>query len=105
LIELNKDNWEEHIPNSAGWALVDFWSPKCVPCMNLMPDIKALAEKYEDKMNFYSLDTTKARRLSMAQGVMSLPVIAFYHNGEKKHEFSGEFTAEDIEKKIQEIIG
>ncbi|HBN96564.1 MAG TPA: thiol reductase thioredoxin, partial [Firmicutes bacterium] len=51
------------------------------------------------------LDTTSARRLSMAQGVMSLPVIAFYHNGEKQHEFSGEFGAEDVEKKIQEIIG
>ena len=51
--------------------------------MNLMPDIKALAEKYEDKMNFYSLDTTKARRLSMAQGVMSLPVIAFTITGEE----------------------
>jgi thioredoxin 1 len=73
--------------------------------MNLMPDMKALADKYGDKMDFYSLDTTAARRLSMAQGVMSLPVIAFYHNGEKKHELSGEFGAEEVEKQIQTIVG
>jgi thiol:disulfide interchange protein len=36
---------------------------------------------------------------------MSLPVIAFYHNGEKKDELSGEFTAEDVEKKILELLG
>ncbi len=105
MIALNKDNWEEHIPTSSGWAVVDFWSPKCVPCMALMPEMERLAEKHQDKMNFYSLDTTGARRLAMAQGVMSLPVIAFYHNGEKKDELNGDFGAQDVENKILELIG
>jgi thioredoxin 1 len=105
VIALSKDSWEEHIPNSTGWAVVDFWSPKCIPCMALMPDMERLAAKYGDKMTFYSLDTTSARRLSMAQGVMSLPVIAFYYNGEKKHELNGEFGPEDVESKILELIG
>jgi len=49
-----------------------------------MPAVERLAEKYGDKMKFCSLDTSKAMRLAMAQGVMSLPVIAFYYDGEKK---------------------
>ena len=85
--------------------MVDFWGPRCKPCLALMPHIERLAEKYGDKMKFYSLDTSKAMRLAISQGVMSLPVIAFYYDGEKKAELSGEFTAEDVEKKILELLG
>ena len=85
--------------------MVDFWGPRCKPCLELMPHVERLAEKYGDKMKFFSLDTSKAMRLAISQGVMSLPVIAFYYNGEKKAELSGEFTAEDVEKKILELLG
>lgn len=105
MIALDKDTWEEHIPNSSGWVLVDFWGPRCKPCLELMPAVEGLAEKYSARMPFYSLDTSKAMRLAMAQGVMSLPVIAFYHNGEKKHELTGDFGASDVENKILELLG
>ena len=105
MIALDKETWEEHVPNSKGWVVVDFWGPRCKPCLELMPAVERLAEKYGDTMKFCSLDTSKAMRLAMAQGVMSLPVIAFYYDGEKKDELSGEFTAEDVEKKILELLG
>lgn len=105
MIALDKETWEEHVPNSTGWVVVDFWGPRCKPCLALMPHIERLAEKYGDKMKFYSLDTSKAMRLAISQGVMSLPVIAFYYDGEKKAELSGEFTAEDVEKKVLELLG
>lgn len=105
MIALDKETWEEHVPNSKGWVVVDFWGPRCKPCLELMPAVERLAEKYGHKMKFCSLDTSKAMRLAMAQGVMSLPVIAFYYDGEKKDELSGEFTAEDVEKKILELLG
>ena len=105
MIALDRDSWDEHIPNSKGWVLVDFWGPRCKPCLELMPAVESLAEKYNDQMTFYSLDTSKAMRLAMAQGVMSLPVIAFYHNGEKKDELSGNFNAQDVENKILELLG
>jgi len=105
LFALDKDTWAEHIPNSSGWVVVDFWGPRCKPCLELMPAVERLAEKYGDKMKFYSLDTSKAMRLAMAEGVMSLPVIAFYHDGEKKDELSGNFDAQDVENKILELLG
>ena len=105
VIAIDKDSWDEHVPNSSGWVVVDFWGPRCKPCLELMPAMERLAEKYAEKMTFYSLDTSKAMRLAMAQGVMSLPVIAFFRDGEKKDELSGEFGAQDVENKILELLG
>lgn len=104
MIAVDKDSWDKIIPNSKGWILVDFWGPRCAPCLKLMPEVEKLAEKYKDKMPFYSLDTSKAMRLAMAQGVMSLPVIAFYRDGEKKEELSGDFNERDIEEMILELL-
>lgn len=104
MLAIDKNSWDEMITHSKGWVLVDFWGPRCAPCLKLMPEIEKLALKYKDKMPFYSLDTSKAMRLAMAQGVMSLPVVAFYQNGNKKEELSGDFNEKDVEEMILKLI-
>ncbi|HPX70778.1 MAG TPA: thioredoxin family protein, partial [Bacillota bacterium] len=64
-----------------GKVLVDFFGDGCVPCEALMPHVHAFAETYGDKLKFTALNTTKARRLAIAQKVLGLPVIAIYENG------------------------
>ena len=61
--------------------LVDFYGDGCVPCAALMPYVHGYAETYGDKLKFCALNTTKARRLAIAQKVLGLPVIAIYENG------------------------
>jgi thiol:disulfide interchange protein len=36
---------------------------------------------------------------------MGLPVVAFYLNGEKKAELTGGITPEQVEAKINELLG
>jgi len=35
MIALDKETWEEHVPNSKGWVVVDFLGPRCKPCLEL----------------------------------------------------------------------
>nr|WP_232294253.1 thioredoxin family protein [Syntrophaceticus schinkii] len=69
-----------------------------------MPEVEELAAKYEGKAKFCKLDTGGNRRLAISQKVMGLPTIAFYKDGEKVAEFSKEFSMEEVEKKLQELI-
>ena len=39
MIELNKENFDAEVLEAKGPVLVDFWSPKCDPCMALMPTV------------------------------------------------------------------
>ncbi len=105
MIVLEKDNFEEEITKHSGVAMVDFWSESCDLCKELMPDVEKLAEKYGDKMKFAKLDIQGKRRLAMAQGVMGLPSLVFYKDGEKKEHLSGEdLDPAEIEKVIQSYI-
>ena len=51
------------------------------------------------------MNTTKARRLAIKQGVMGLPVMAIYKDGEKVDELvKDDCTPETIEAMIKKYI-
>jgi thioredoxin 1 len=105
MLSLDRNNFDAEVLEAQGWVLVDYWSPKCEPCKELKPHVEQLGEKYGDDMKFCELDITKARRVAIGQKVMGLPVVAFYHNGEKKAELTGDITPEAVEEKINELLG
>lgn len=105
MIDLDKTNFEEEVLKAEGYVLVDFYGDGCVPCQALMPHIHGFEEVYGEKMKFTSLNTTKARRLAIAQKVLGLPVIAVYKDGEKVEEcVKDDATPENVEAMIKKYI-
>ena len=105
MVELNKENFEEEVLKADGKVFVDFYGDGCVPCAALMPFVHQYAETYGDKMKFCALNTTKARRLAIAQKVMGLPVMAIYENGAQIDVLvNDDCTAESIEEMIKKHI-
>jgi len=105
MLAVDKDTFETEVLKAEGYVLVDFWSEGCEPCKALMPHIHELAEKYEGKMKFTSLDTGKARRLAISQKILGLPVIAIYKDGQKIDELvKDDATPANVEAMIQKYI-
>lgn len=105
MVDLTKENFEEEVIQAQGIVLVDFYGDGCVPCQALMPHIHGFEEVYGDRIKFTSLNTTKARRLAIAQKVLGLPVIAIYKGGEKVAEcVKDDATPENIEKMIKDNL-
>lgn len=86
MVVVDNNNFEEEVLKSKGWVIVDYWGDSCAPCIALMPDVEALSQKYEGKVKFCKLNTTKARRLAISQRVLGLPTIVLYKDGEKVDE-------------------
>ena len=104
MIAVNKENFDQEVLQAENIVMVDWWGPKCEHCMELMPSVEELAEKYQGKMKFCSVDTSGNRRLAISQKVLGLPAILFYKNGQKIDELSGqEIQPEDIEAKIKQF--
>ena len=86
MIVVDKKTFEEEVLKAEGLVLVDYWSDGCEPCKALMPDVEELAEKYEGKVKFCKLNTTKARRLAISQRILGLPTISLYKYAQKIEE-------------------
>jgi len=105
MVEVTKDTFEAEVLQAEGKVFVDFYGDGCVPCAALMPHVHEFAEQYGDKMKFCALNTTKARRLAIKQGVMGLPVMAIYENGQQiASVVKEEATVESIENMIKANI-
>ena len=110
ITEITKENFEAEFKNSPVPAVLDFWGPKCGPCMALMPKYHELADnpKYEGKFNFCSVDTSKNRRVAMMvrPAVMAQPTFLFYKDGAEVARLGGDdLTIETITAKVDELMG
>ena len=108
MVELTKENFDAEVLEADGLVFVDFWSPKCEPCMALLPDVTAFAEKNEGRAKFCKLDTAGNKRLSIAQKVMGIPTLVFYKGGEKVFTFDKEAINEGgiaaVQAKLDELL-
>ena len=106
MLEVDKNTFEEEVLKAEGYVFVDFFGDGCVPCQALMPFVHELADKYGgDKLKFCQLNTTKARRLAIAQKVLGLPVMAIYKDGEKVEELvKDDATEANIEEMVKKYV-
>ena len=107
MIELTKENFDAEVLEAGGVVFVDFWSPKCEPCMGLLPEVEAFAEKNAASgAKFCKLDTAGNKRLAIAQKVMGIPTFVFYKDGEKVFVFDKDaIEMGAVQAKLDELLG
>jgi thioredoxin 1 len=105
MIEVDKENFEEEVLAEDGVVLVDFWGESCDKCLELMPEVEAMEEKYGDEVKFTKVKIKGNRRLAMRHQVMGLPSIVFFVDGEKDAHLKGDdLEASDIEDQIKKYL-
>ena len=93
--EITKDNFEELVAKNKGLALVDFWATWCGPCQMQAPIIEQLAEELDD-VTVGKINVDEQQDLAMLYGVMSIPTIMLFKNGECVSTQVGYTTKEDL---------
>ncbi|MGI9186363.1 MAG: thioredoxin, partial [Gaiellales bacterium] len=74
--------FEDEVLKSEIPVLVDFWAEWCGPCKALGPIIDELAGDYAGKIKVGKVDVDSEPGLAGQFGVMSIPMIALFKNGE-----------------------
>lgn len=75
------ENFDKVI-NSDKVVLVDFWATWCMPCMKQGPILHDLAEEIGDAAVIVKVDVDSNEALCRKYGVMSIPMLAVFKNGE-----------------------
>lgn len=104
-IDLDRDSYEKETNDPDKVVLVDFWGPKCGPCLALMPAVEELEKEYGDKVKVTKLNSTGNRMLCAKLRVMSLPTFIIYKKGEEVKRLSSDsFTIDEIKQALDEAI-
>ena len=81
VIHLTLENFEAEVTKSDKPVLVDFFAPWCGPCRMLSPIIDEIAEERTD-VKVCKINTDEQEELAMRFGIMSIPTLIVFKNGE-----------------------
>jgi thioredoxin 1 len=81
-----------------GSVLVDFWGPRCQPCLQMMPTVEKLEEESAGAVKVVKVNASENRDVCRELRVFGLPTYILLRDGEELERLSGDVTKEDIEK-------
>lgn len=94
------ENFEAEVLKSDLPVLVDFWAEWCAPCLMIGPAVVELAKTYDGKMKFAKLDVDNNNKIAMQYGVMSIPTLIVFKDGQEKERIVGAVPKSHLEKKV-----
>jgi thioredoxin len=81
-----------------GSVLVDFWGPRCQPCLAMMPTIAKLEEETGGAVRVVKVNSAENRAICRDLRVFGLPTYILMRDGEELERLSGEVSKDDIER-------
>jgi thioredoxin 1 len=100
LVEFDDNNFDTEALSADKPVLVDFWAPWCAPCRMVGPIIEELANSYSGKLKVGKLNTDDSPGVASRYGIMSIPTILLFKNGEIVDRIVGAVPKKDFEKML-----
>ncbi len=99
-MEVTDATFKAQVLDSKMPVLVDFWAPWCMPCKMISPIVHEIAKECEGKVKVVKVNTDESTEVPSTYGIMSIPTLLVFHNGEAVDKIVGAVP----KKKILEAL-
>ncbi len=99
------ETFHEQVLKSSVPTLVDFWAIWCGPCKMVAPLVDEIARENEGKLRVMKLDVDENENTAMKYGVMSIPTLILFKDGQAVERIVGFKPKTDLAKKILPHLG
>jgi len=104
LPSLKSAEFENEVLKSSTPAVVDFYADWCGPCRMVSPIIEQLSKEYAGRVKFAKVNTDENPDIAMRYGIMSIPTIIVFKNGQAASTVIGAGPAAMYKQKIDSVL-
>ncbi|MDA4117579.1 MAG: thioredoxin [Thaumarchaeota archaeon] len=104
LQQLSGAEFEREVLKSQTPAVVDFYADWCGPCRMVSPIIEQLSQEYAGRVKFAKVNTDENPEIAMKYGIMSIPTIIVFKNGQVAATVIGAGPAATYKQKIDAAL-
>lgn len=101
-VEATPDTFSDLV--AGGNVLVDFWGPRCQPCLALMPAVEALEETFDGRLRLVKVNAPENRQVCRDLRVFGLPTYVLYRDGAEVERLTGDPSKADIEAAVAKLV-
>ena len=94
-------DFETKVEKAQGVVLVDFWAEWCGPCKMIAPIVEQIANEHSGKLTVGKLDVDSNANTAMKYGVMSIPTLILFKDGQPVERLVGYMPKERLLAKIK----
>jgi thioredoxin 1 len=100
-VEVTDGTFEEVVLKADKPVVVDFWAVWCGPCKMIAPVLEEIAAEYADQLQVTKLDVDHSGETAMKYGVMSIPTLILFKNGQPAERIVGFMPKEKLLSRIK----
>ncbi|MCS7282586.1 MAG: thioredoxin [Anaerolineae bacterium] len=97
-------DFEEIVLKSRLPVLVDFWAAWCGPCRAVAPIVERLAEEFAGRALVAKLDVDRNPLTAQRYGVMSIPTLIFFRNGQEVDRLVGVQPESALRARLEKLV-
>lgn len=104
MTEVTRQSYKDEVLASSAPVIVDFWGPRCVPCLRLLPVVQRLDEEIGQPRGIKTVkvNVQQNRMLCVDTKVLSVPTFLLVVNGQEVQRLTGDVNAQGVERLYRE---
>ena len=103
-VSVDDSNFDQMVLESKPPVLVDLWAAWCRPCLMVAPILDELAEEYNGRISFVKVDVDQNPKTAARYGIMSIPTLLIFKNGEPVSHIVGVRPKEELKQSLDAVL-
>ena len=100
IVDVTDNSFDAEVLKCDIPVVTDFWAEWCRPCKAVAKHLDEMAAEYEDQIKVSRLDIDANPIITAAYGVLSLPTLILFKNGQPVERIVGASSKEALRAKI-----